>query len=49
MTTDGSPDARTSLADQAVREGWGLRELSPMRSSLEEIFLRFVTEDEEAV
>jgi ABC-2 type transport system ATP-binding protein len=49
VTTDGSPDARTSLADQAVREGWGLRELSPMRSSLEEIFLRFVTEDEEAV
>ena len=48
VLTDGSRDARSALAAHAIQSGWGLEELSPQRSSLEEVFLRVVTEDEDA-
>jgi len=42
---DGNNHAET-LAETAVRNGWGLRELSPRQSSLEDIFIELATADE---
>jgi ABC-2 type transport system ATP-binding protein len=42
-------DVRESLAQAVVSGGWGLLELRPMGLSLEEIFLRLTTSDEEHV
>jgi ABC-2 type transport system ATP-binding protein len=48
VTTDASAEARASLASHAVQAGWGLEELSPLRASLEEVFLRSVMRDEDS-
>ena len=46
--TDDSnePSYAESLAETVVREGWGLLELSPRQSSLEDIFIELATADE---
>jgi ABC-2 type transport system ATP-binding protein len=48
VTTDGSSETRVSLAAHVVQGGWGLEELSPIRASLEEVFLRSVMRDEDS-
>ena len=42
-------DLRVELAKQVAENGWGLVEMRAMGLSLEEIFLRLTTEDEETV
>ena len=42
-------DLRVELAKQVAENGWGLVEMRAMGLSLEEIFLRLTTEDEEIV
>ena len=42
-------DLRVELAKQVAENGWGLVEMRAMGLSLEEIFLRLTTEDEESV
>jgi ABC-2 type transport system ATP-binding protein len=39
-------DIREALAGTVVKNGWGLREMSSIRMSLEDIFLRLTTEEE---
>ena len=38
-------DIRRELANTVVSNGWGLLELSPLKMSLEDIFLELITED----
>ena len=38
-------DIRRELANTVVSHGWGLLELSPLKMSLEDIFLELITED----
>ena len=40
----GSAGAAERIAASAVADNWGLRELSPRRASLEEIFTRLVSD-----
>ena len=42
-------DIREALAATVVKHGWGLREMSSVRMSLEDIFLRLTTEEEAEV
>ncbi len=42
-------DLRETLADRAVRSGWGLFELHAARKSLEEIFVEITTQDDAAM
>jgi ABC-2 type transport system ATP-binding protein len=41
-------DVRRDLARAVVTNGWGLLELRPMRISLEDVFLKVITEENEA-
>ncbi len=41
-----APDFAERLAEAAVQSGWGLRELTPQHSSLEDIFIELATADE---
>jgi ABC-2 type transport system ATP-binding protein len=41
-------DVRRDLARAVVTNGWGLLELRPMRVSLEDVFLKVITEETEA-
>jgi ABC-2 type transport system ATP-binding protein len=42
-------DIREALATAVVQQGWGLREMSSVRMSLEDIFLQLTTEEEAEV
>lgn len=39
-------DVREEISSLVVRENWGLLELSPMRMSMEDVFLKLTTEEE---
>jgi ABC-2 type transport system ATP-binding protein len=43
---DVEHDVREALAGAIVQHGWGLREMSSVRMTLEDIFLRLTTEEE---
>jgi ABC-2 type transport system ATP-binding protein len=45
VASEQGRDIRRELAQEVVRNGWGLLELRPMRVSLEEIFLSLTTEE----
>lgn len=47
VETDPALDIRRDLSQKIVQNGWGLYELSPVGLSLEEIFVRLVTDDKE--
>jgi ABC-2 type transport system ATP-binding protein len=40
-------DRRADIAAEAVRQGWGVLELRPMRLSLEDVFLQLTTREEQ--
>ncbi len=44
---DSGPDVRGVLARTVVANGWELLELRPMRMTLEDVFLRAISEDEQ--
>jgi ABC-2 type transport system ATP-binding protein len=45
VEADVNADVRESLAAAIVKQGWGLREMSSVSMSLEDIFLRLTTEE----
>jgi hypothetical protein len=45
VDSEAGRDVRRELAAAVVSRGWGLREMRPMRMSLEEIFLHVTTEE----
>ena len=48
VETDREQDLRKDLARAVTNNGWGLTELRPVDLSLEDIFIRLVTREEEA-
>jgi ABC-2 type transport system ATP-binding protein len=44
-TTQGT-DRRVNIAQMAVQRGWGVMELRPIAMSLEEVFVKVITEEE---
>ncbi len=48
VESDVSEDLRPSLAQMIVQSGWGLFEMQSSRMSLEDIFLKLTTDDEES-
>ena len=47
VESDPETDVRKQLSQTVVQSGWGLLEMKPVGLSLEDIFVRLVTEDEE--
>jgi ABC-2 type transport system ATP-binding protein len=47
IESDRGTDVRRDIAKTVVNRGWGLLELRPMRMSLEEVFLKVTTKEEE--
>jgi len=47
IESERGTDVRRDIAKTVVTRGWGLLELRPMRMSLEEVFLRVTTKEEE--
>ncbi len=45
VQSEQGADIRRELANTVVSHGWGLLELSPLKMSLEDIFLELITED----
>ena len=48
VDTETGADVRREVAAAVVRGGWGLLEMRPMRVSLEDVFLKLITEEVEA-
>lgn len=48
VETELNTDRRPDIAELAVQRGWGLLELRPVRMSLEEVFLKLTTVEEES-
>jgi len=48
VESDAGRDIRRELAASIVNRGWGLLELRPMRMSLEDVFLKLTTQENDA-